>query len=72
MQALLRDDFLDDPSLEPDYDNCPVKLPLLECKFLDEITTALYVFVFNNLFLSNIYVVYICCILGVTTALQPL
>ncbi|XP_039294481.1 DNA-directed RNA polymerase III subunit RPC4-like [Nilaparvata lugens] len=28
MKDLLRDDFMDDPSLDPDYDNCPIKLPL--------------------------------------------
>lgn len=28
LKELLRDDFIDDPNLEPDYENCPVKLPL--------------------------------------------
>jgi len=29
LKALLRDDFIDDPSMEPDADYAPVKLPLL-------------------------------------------
>lgn len=27
MKQLLQDDFIDDPSLEPNYDNCPIVLP---------------------------------------------
>lgn len=30
LKELLKDDFVDDPSLEPDYENCPIKLPLSE------------------------------------------
>ncbi|XP_075232657.1 RNA polymerase III subunit C53 isoform X2 [Lycorma delicatula] len=30
LKELLRDDFVDDPNLEPDYENYPVKLPLHE------------------------------------------
>jgi hypothetical protein len=29
LKALLRDDFVDDPSMEPDADYAPVKLPML-------------------------------------------
>jgi hypothetical protein len=29
LKALLQDDFIDDPSMEPDADYAPVKLPLL-------------------------------------------
>jgi hypothetical protein len=29
LKALLQGDFIDDPSLEPDADYAPVKLPLL-------------------------------------------
>uniref|UniRef100_A0A1B6CWU7 DNA-directed RNA polymerase III subunit RPC4 n=1 Tax=Clastoptera arizonana TaxID=38151 RepID=A0A1B6CWU7_9HEMI len=32
MKVLLRDDFIDDPNLEPDYNHCPVKLPLVDWK----------------------------------------
>lgn len=32
VKELLRDDFIDDPSLEPDFENCPVKLPLKDWK----------------------------------------
>ncbi|KAG8327234.1 hypothetical protein J6590_024619 [Homalodisca vitripennis] len=32
MKQLLRDDFIDDPNLEPDFEKCPITLPLLNCK----------------------------------------
>lgn len=32
VKELLRDDFIDDPSLEPDFENCPIKLPLKDWK----------------------------------------
>uniref|UniRef100_A0A1B6KUG5 DNA-directed RNA polymerase III subunit RPC4 n=1 Tax=Graphocephala atropunctata TaxID=36148 RepID=A0A1B6KUG5_9HEMI len=32
MKQLLKDDFIDDPNLEPDFDKCPITLPLLNCK----------------------------------------
>lgn len=34
MLELLRDDFIDDPSFVPDVRQCPVKLPLKNCKHL--------------------------------------
>ncbi|KAL1131472.1 hypothetical protein AAG570_011089 [Ranatra chinensis] len=56
MKELMRDDFLNDPELEPDFDNCPIKLPLQECK-LFLLLCNLYLLK-NNLFLLK----YNCCI----------
>jgi hypothetical protein len=34
LKALLRDDFVDDPSMEPDADYAPVKLPMLTLGYI--------------------------------------
>lgn len=34
LKALLRDDFVDDPGMEPDTDYAPVKLPMLTLGYI--------------------------------------
>jgi hypothetical protein len=34
LKALLRDDFVDDPGMEPDADYAPVKLPMLTSGYI--------------------------------------
>jgi hypothetical protein len=34
LKALLRDDFVDDPGMEPDADYAPVKLPMLTLGYI--------------------------------------
>jgi len=34
LKALLQDDFIDDPSMEPNADYAPVKLPLLASGYI--------------------------------------
>lgn len=42
LKELLRDDFVDDPNLEPDYENYPVKLPLHEGKSYSFLTLIIW------------------------------
>jgi hypothetical protein len=41
LKALLRDDFVDDPGMEPDADYAPVKLPMLTSGYIFSICTQM-------------------------------
>jgi hypothetical protein len=59
LKALLRDDFVDDPGMEPDADNPPVKLPMLTSGYIfNELVTVACIFLFQKLDLIGTVYVY--------------